>query len=246
MTHPTDRLADLVDGTLTGPDRDEVLAHVRACARCEAEVRAAGEARAALHALAAPATPPEIGDRAVAEARRAAAGGGARNPWARALPALGVAAAIVLAVALFLPRIGDEVESPVTAAGDAASAPAASATAVEVIDHDFDLADVAALAADAATAAGGSDAEGANQPFGDANTVTTRAVAPAIECITEAFRELPGTPVRLLQARFEHQAAYFAVVEAGPGGGQAADRRYVLVAAQDDCRQLQQTRVLIP
>ena len=96
------------------------------------------------------------------------------------------------------------------------------------------------------TAAGGSDAEDADHAFGGANTVTTRAVAPAIECIIEAFRELPGTPVRLLQARFEHQAAYFAVVEAGPGGGQAADRRYVLVAAQDDCRQLQQTRVLIP
>ena len=55
MTHPTDRLADLVDGTLAGPDRDEVLAHVSACARCGAEVRAAGEARAALRGLTAPA-----------------------------------------------------------------------------------------------------------------------------------------------------------------------------------------------
>jgi Putative zinc-finger len=245
MTHPTDRLADLVDGTLSGPDRDEVLAHVETCARCEAEARAAGEARAALRGLAAPAAPPVIGDRAVAEARRAAASGAARNPWARALPALGVAAAIVLAVAVFLPRIGDEAESPVTAAGDAASAPAASATAVEVIDHDFSLADVAALAADVPIAAGGSGAEDAATAFGDA-TVTTRAVTPAIECLTEAFRELPGTPVRVFQAHFEHEAAYLAVVEAGPGGGQAADRRYVLVAAQDDCRQLQQTRVLIP
>jgi hypothetical protein len=50
----------------------------------------------------------------------------------------------------------------------------------------------------------------------------------------------------VFQARYDHEAAYLAVVEAGPGGGQAADRRYVLVAAQDDCRQLQQTRVLIP
>lgn len=248
MTHPTDQLADLVDGALSGADREAVLAHVRSCARCEAEIRAAGEARAALRGLTEPVAPPVIGDRAVAEARRAAATSGGRTPWARALPALGVAAAVVLAVAVFLPRIGGDAEEASLAASSAAdvATPAASATAVEVVDEDFDAADVLALAEAMRPEDGVAAEDGALSGPVFSGSVTTRPVAPAIECLTQAFRELPGTPVRVLQARFEHEPAYFAVVEAAPGAGQAPDRRYVLVAAQDDCRLLSQTRVDLP
>ncbi|HYJ61381.1 MAG TPA: zf-HC2 domain-containing protein [Actinomycetota bacterium] len=241
MTHPTDQLVDLVDGTLTAPERDEVLAHVRACARCTAEVRAATEARRALEALATPVAPAGIGDRAVAEARRPAGTAAEGNRWTRIGPALGVAAAIVLGLALLLPSLGRDADVATEPAGDAAvPAAAPAASRVEVTDADYSLEDVRELAETGAAAA-------ADAPGGEAFAgATSRSADDVIGCLTDAFRELPGVPTRLIAARFDGEPAYFGVVEAGPGAGQDPDRRYVLVASRPDCVSISQTRVLLP
>ena len=65
MTHPEDRLADYVDGTLDLAERAAVDAHLATCSRCRGEVTAATAARSALVSLPEVAPPAGIASAAL-------------------------------------------------------------------------------------------------------------------------------------------------------------------------------------
>ncbi|MBM3773243.1 MAG: hypothetical protein FJW27_18535 [Acidimicrobiia bacterium] len=80
-THPTERLADLLDERLTGDERRLVEAHVRECPTCQEALVALSAARKALGRLPHPPMPADLEarvlrqiDQADAEGRRDPAG----------------------------------------------------------------------------------------------------------------------------------------------------------------------------
>ncbi len=247
MTHPEDLLAGYVDGSSSGPDRSTVEAHLETCGRCRAEVEAAEAARAALRGLPDPETPDLA--RAVTAAldgERSAAPGAPR--WYRYV---GFAAAAVIAVAVVvsLPKIGSGPSANRGAAETSGTGPTVgqadtlAGLTLELQQTDYDTAAVQALAGEAREAppsesAGTSSA--ASMPVGTpAQTVRAQA------CVSKAFPGFPGTPTRLIAARFEGAPAYLAVVLDGPAPGQPADTSSVWVADRASCEPLSFTTTRI-
>jgi anti-sigma factor RsiW len=255
MSHPIDALIDLVDGTSSGPERDEVLAHVRGCARCRAEVEAATAGRDAMLALDAPPVPAGLGDAAVEAARAEAAerapevrslrtgGAGAGRPprWYRAAAGAGIAAAILIVVAVALPRVGGD-DTLTTAAEDTTMGAEAGAS-FQRSDQDFAVADVQALADSTAGAAAGPGAAAVSGP-----PLETTDVAPdrALACLDDALQRFPGVRQQIIEASFEGEPAYLAVLAAGPGADQPADEITVYVVIREGCRLAHSTRSVVP
>lgn len=103
MTHPTEFLAEYVDGTLPAAERKRVDAHLDSCERCAAEVVEATKGRSALSSLPKVEVPVGVTSPVLREAREARAAGSNR---AAAAPKMrlrmgrvyGLAAASVAAV----------------------------------------------------------------------------------------------------------------------------------------------------
>ena len=157
MTHPEELLAGYVDGSLSGSDRTTVDAHLQACARCRAEVQAAGAARAALRRLPDPEAP-DLSAAVTTELQ------GVRPPvstaprWYR-YAGIAAAAVIALAVVVSLPKVGSGPSADREAAGTSGAAPTVgqadtlAGLALELQATDYDTAAVQALAGEAARVA---------------------------------------------------------------------------------------------
>ena len=178
MNHPDALLAEYVDGALAQGERAVVERHLDACERCREEVALARTARSALASVTEAPAPGDLGDAAIAEARRRAAGAPAAAPpsgrpgwyrWAGA--AAGIAAALLL-LTLVLPHVGTEPAREVAGGAVAKSAAAPPATTVEAQNINYDLAGVEALA----TSSGGQ--EGA--AFGQNTQPTQVPVAASV------------------------------------------------------------------
>ncbi|MGZ5343763.1 MAG: anti-sigma factor family protein [Actinomycetota bacterium] len=241
MTHPEELLAGYVDGSLSGSDRTTVDAHLQACARCRAEVRAAGTARAGLRRLPDPVAP-DLSAAVTAELQ------GVRPPvstaprWYR-YAGIAAAAVVALAVVVSLPKVGSGPSADREAAGTSGAAPTVgqadtlAGLALELQETDYDTAAVQALAGEASRLAPPSEAAGA----GSAASVPVGTPAQAKRaqaCVARAFPDFPGTPTRLISATFEGTPAYLAVVLEGPAPGQPADTGSVWVADHASCQPL--------
>ena len=258
MNHPDALLAEYVDGTLAEGERAVVERHLGTCERCREEVALARAARSALASVTEVPTPGDLGDAAIAEARRRAAGTPAAAPhpgrpgwyrWAGA--AAGIAAALLL-LTLVLPHIGTEPAREAAGVAAAQSAAAPPATSVEAQNVDYDLAGVEALATSyrgGAAATFGPNEKGTQVP--EATGVTTAQRIPfgdAVACLDRAFtpatgsQGLPGQLVRVIQARFRGTPAILGVYLIGPGAGQPTDIVRVLVASSRDCTILTSTQ----
>lgn len=253
MSHPVPELTDYVDGTL-GPDAHaRVAAHLQRCGACREEVSLATAARAVAAAVADPAPPAGLSDPAIAVATdtigaddpiRIDRGRTAGRRW---LAAAGVAAAIVTA-ALVLPRLGP---SPTITAesGAATDVPTFTATrTVDVIDIDVafeQLPQVAASFAASDRSTGGEAVPIAGDPLPQAAVTQhlPNALPEASACIDSAFGQTPGTPTRMIRARYQGEPAYFGIYAVGPGAGLPPERLQVLVASVRSCRPLGQSFV---
>lgn len=263
MSHPTEQLTDLVDGTLPDRERAAVLEHLRTCTRCTAEVESARAAREALRALEAPPVPARIGAAAVAEAERQVAGSPgkvashgrdarAAQRWYRVAAGAGIAAVLLLGIAVALPRLGgDAITASMPAAAEDAGgrgggAPAAAGV-LEVVDGDLNPDDLRQLAEAAKADLDPEEADTPRPVNGFASANDAAGLGPATDCLRRAFEQLfeqlPGAPVRMIQARVDGTPAYIGVFESGPGAGQPPDGIYVLVATSDDCRGLSSTHL---
>jgi Putative zinc-finger len=269
MTHPGPLLLEYVDGALDGDVRAEVEAHLRTCAACHEEVRLAAAGKRAANSLPAPTVPAGLSDAALAEAERIAAGahpevasiaaGARRRPNTQRSVGLVTAAAVVIAIALIAPNLGG---SSGSVAEQAASAPAAGAGAssaasdasqrVLAADKDFTpqqlqdattSAQQALRAEDAATTSAGSVGfAAADTAFGYfAGTPSTSTTVPeATGCLHRAFRSAEGKLVRVLVAKYNGRAAYFAIYVVAPGDGSSGELR-IDVASVDGCQILAQS-----
>src|SRR2546425_2930916 len=114
MSHPDALLAEYVDGALAEGERAVVERHLDTCERCREEVVFARAARSALASVAEAPAPGNLGEMAIAEARRRAAGSLAAEPpsgkpgWYRWVGAAAGIAAALLLLTLVLPHIGTE------------------------------------------------------------------------------------------------------------------------------------------
>lgn len=246
MTHPEDRLAGYVDGTLEQAERAAVDAHLASCERCREEIELADGARAALAALEDVPVPYGLTDRVIAEAgtrfeRR-------RVVWERLQWAGGLAAAAALVLVVVL-NVGGQPDAArqlaaTAATGAAVEAPEAAQDASasglppfqgleEQEGVEYDDAGVESLARDTARLIAGETASGAQATFAAAD----RGVA----CVTRSggpVGEPTTTLVRLIQAEYEGTPAYFALFAEGPGAGQPASTIVVWIASEDGCRLL--------
>jgi len=239
MTHPEELLAGSVDGSLTDLDRTRLDSHLETCSRCRAELEAAGAARDALRHLPDPEVP-DLAAAVVAELESAHATAPAAPRWYRYA---GIAAAAVIAVAVVvsLPKVGSGPSADRGAAGTSEAAPTLgqadtlSGLTLELQTTDYDTAAVQALAGEAARVAPPTEAAGsaASAPVG-----TPAQAERAQACVAKAFPDFPGTPTRLISARFEGTPAYLAVVLEGPAPGQPADTASVWVADRATCQLL--------
>ena len=249
MTHPTDQLADYVDGALTADERAVIEAHLVSCGRCRGEVALASAGRTALRVLPeAPA--PDLAARFSPERVAALSSPQRTRPpsWAKVVPALAAAAVVVL-IALVLPRLGSGDDDAQTVAGNAGVEAAASGEErlrLEIDDSDYDKAATEAKATTFASRlrAGRPAAEGAVDGPGAPVVATAddaaryagnAASARARRCLRLAFPEYPGRLVQIARATFEGTPAFFGTVVEGPGAGQPPDTVSVWVAAVEDC-----------
>jgi hypothetical protein len=246
MTHPEDRLADYVDGTLDLPDRAAVDAHLATCGRCRGEVTAATAARSALVAL--PEVAPPVGIASVAlEAAGATRVSRAKRPvaepprWYRFAGVAAAAAAALLLVTLVLPHIGTGGGAqPVSerAADNTSGGGPKLASALEIQDIDYDQASLTTLVASFSSAAQTSTTPSAPGPMvgaASSATGTPQQTHRALACVAKAVPAEQGTLTRLIQARFEGKPAYIAVFLDGPGAGQPADSAAVWVISTKGC-----------
>ncbi len=246
MSHPIELLVSLEDGTLTADERAVLDLHLQGCALCSREAEMAAAARASLRSLEAVPVPEGLLDGVRTQAERLRAeggstvtpiGSGARAArWQRVISVVGTAAVVVAVIAVALPRLGGSQDDPSLTAG--AYVERASAVEVEVIEQDFDLAGVGALA----TSFKAGLAEDAGSPettaLGSGSAPLagpTMDVEEATACLRTAFDELPGNPVRLIQAHYLGTPAIFGVFLIEPGADQPATEARVLIAATADC-----------
>jgi anti-sigma factor RsiW len=239
MTHPEDLLAGYVDGSAGPADRDIVDVHLRTCDRCRGEVDAAGTARSALRRLPDPETP-DIAAAVVAGLEDVDPQEATSPRWYR-FAGIAAAAVIAVAVVVSLPKIGSGPEADRDATEAAGTAPTVgeadtlAGLPLELQQTDFDTAAVQALAGQAARVAPSETAAAAS----GAGSVGTPAQAERAQaCVAGAFPNFPGTPTRLISAKFEGTPAYLAVALEGPAPGRPADTASVWVADRATCQPL--------
>ena len=240
MTHPEELLAGSVDGSLTGPDLTTLDAHLRTCARCRAEVEAAATARDALRRLSDPEAP-DLSTQVIAEIERGRTTVPAAPRWYR-YAGVAAVAVIALVVVVSLPKIGSGPSADRAAPGTSETAPTVGAATLagltlELQTTDYDTAAVQALAGEAARVAPPTESAASGSTAG-ARVGTAAQAERAQACVGKAFPDFPGTPTRLLSARFEGTPAYLAVVLEGPAPGQPADTASVWVADHATCQPL--------
>ncbi|MEX0984838.1 MAG: hypothetical protein WD096_07285 [Actinomycetota bacterium] len=246
MSHPIELLVSLEDGTLTADERAVLDLHLQGCALCSREADMAAAARTSLRSLEVVPVPEGLLDGVRTRAERlSAAGGSTVTPigsgaraarWQRIVSVAGAAAVVVAVVAVALPRLGGSRDDPSLAPG-AELTSRASAVEVEVVQQDFDLAGVGALATSFKTGfTEDASPETSDMGSGSAPVVAlAQDVEGATACLRTAFDELPGDPVRLIQARYLGTPAIFGVFLIGPGADQPATEARVLIAATADC-----------
>lgn len=251
--HPSpDLLADLVSGSLPEAERGMVRTHLASCSRCAREVAEASAAREALRHLPEAAPPPGTAERALAAAAAAPAGSGARRggpAWYRWGGIAAAAAVLVLIVTLVLPKVGGG--GSVDRAATAAVGPEAGANSlpvrIELSPANYRSASLTELAGTAAVGpAVGSAPEQTGAATPAATPGSSAQTATATACVKRAFRQVDGTLVRLIQARFEGKPAYLALYEQSPGAGQPADVVVVRVAASAGCTPLSLAQAPLP
>ena len=238
MSHPEDLLADYVDGTLDERERAVVDAHLHGCARCSAEVRQAGAARAALSELEDVPVPFGVTGPVLAEAGRRFE----RRPgvvWGRFQWAAGLAAAAALVVVVALNVGGEDARNAAApertaAAAGATGAAGAEAAAPGVIpfaglerqtDVNYDEAGIHAVAREAAGAV--LAAEDAGEPRRRSRAPSrTRRSARALRGTVSTRAGVRGPNdvlIRLIEARVRGHAGVHRRV-LGEAGRRAATR----------------------
>ncbi len=244
MTHPAeDLLTGYIDGTLGESDRAAADTHLAVCARCTKDVTRAAGARSALRAIPEVPVPEDVAIPSIAEASRRPGAPG----WHRWAGAAAAVAAAALVATLVLPKVNGSSDD--TNAGAAASAPAtrvgvqpdASQVPLEIRTADYSPDALTALAGQTAARLT-SRPQGANAPETSGTAAprvgTAEAAASATACIEMAFREVPGSLVRLIRATFQGAPAYVGFYVESPGGGQATEMLTVRVAAVHGCAPL--------
>jgi anti-sigma factor RsiW len=258
--HPTELLAEYVDGDLAPDDRVRVEAHVAGCPVCSEEVVQARLARASLSSLPRLEAPPGVD---LAVRRRAGRGPGSGRAW-RAAGIAAVAAAVVAGgvVVLTLPEDqaqqaggglggerpameGSPQAAPEAETADGADAKAAAAPGVvpvyEESNTDYGAADLHTLAqrlADRSVAvlsAGlARTAESYYEEFDPA--AFTAEIRQAIECVV---RDVPPdqlvVPFTIEAAQFEGEPAFIASFLEGPAPDQPYDRLLIWVVDRQTC-----------
>lgn len=238
MTHPLEHLAPYVDGTIAPADRAEVERHLGSCAQCRDEVGLAGAARASLRSMPEVETPTDLGAPALEAMDSRSVPPGAPR-WVRAMPFVAAAAVVVL-LAVTLPRLGGGNADSGGAAAEGAAPVSPRDLRLEVVDTDFDANSLQAEAQASADRLSSAQAPPEDAAAGSPAPSTTKVEGPArsaeaLRCLRTAFPGYPGDPVRLVQASFDGTPAYLAFVLEGPGAGQPADQMTVWVADRDDC-----------
>jgi anti-sigma factor RsiW len=261
VSHPEDLLADYVDGTLDQRARAVVDAHLLGCARCSAEVRQAGAARAALSELEDVPVPFGVTGPVLAEAGRRFE----RRPgvvWGRFQWAAGLAAAAAVVVVVVLNVGGEDARNAAAPERTAAVAGGTGAAGAEVAtpgvlpfaglerqtDVNYDEAGIHAVASEAAGAVlAAEDAGGTQAPFASTVPDSKQRTSLARDCLDQSGVRSPNDVlIRLIEARFEGTPAFIGVFSEGPGAGQAPDHIVVFVVAKDDCRILSTASQRIP
>ena len=273
MKHPgPPLLVDYVDGTLGDDMRAKVDAHLAGCATCRDDVRAARAGKKAAGSLRTPVVPAGLADAAIAEASRVA---GERHPEVEAMPegarrrpnaprwaGLATAAAVVIAIALLAPKLGESSsnnsEAAAPAVGGASSsapmgAPAEDfhrASEVVVQQKDYTDQELAAIAQQAqhvlenGAGAAQSVDEGATFSGFDAaqpTSLSTERFGPATQCLQSAFGDPQGRLVHLVYAKFNGQPAYFGVYLVSEGKGLPSNELRIDVASSGACQILVQS-----
>ena len=249
MTHPEELLAGYVDGSLSGADRTLVDAHLQTCGRCRAQIALADTGRGALRSLPDPETPDLVGSVVAAVGDLAPHARAAAAPrWYR-YGAIAAAAVIAVVIAVSLPDVGGGSSQDQRTGGSAEAAPTLGTAdtlaqlTLELQQTDYATADVQALAAEVARVPASEVAGAGSATAVPVGTVAQTARAQA--CVAKAFPEFPGTPIRLISARFEGTPAYLAVVLEGPAPDQPADTSSVWVADRATCQPLSFTTTRI-
>jgi Putative zinc-finger len=256
--HPTELLAEYVDGELAADERARVESHAAGCPACSDEVVRARLARASLTSLPEVPAPPGI---ELAVRRRAGRGPRSARAW-RAAGIAAVAAAIVAGgvVVLTLPKdgpqqaVGGGGERPAVpgspkaapeAEADGAEAQTAAVPATvpafEETDRDYAAADLRSLAqrladrSEAVLDAGLADtAERYYEEFDPA--AFTTEVRQAIECVV---RDVPPdrlvVPFTIEAARFEGEPAFIASFLQGPDPALPYDQLLIWVVDRQTC-----------
>lgn len=242
IEHPSpELLADFGSGTLTEGERGSVRAHLATCAQCAGEVADASAGRAALAGLKDVAAPAGVAERALAEAAGESSDQPSGPDWYRWGGIVAVVAAFAIVLTLVLPRIGgggsgDRAATSANAGGTTKQAP----VLIEISPTNFHSASLTKLAdhvtANAVNAPVAAEVTGAATPAAVAGTAQQTATASA--CVQQAFRQVDGNLVRLIQARFEGTKAYVALYAESPGAGQPADAITIRVASAADCTPL--------
>jgi len=261
MSHPGPLLTDYVDGTLGPEPRAEVESHLQGCATCREEVRLARAGKRAAAAVPSPAVPPDLAEQAIDEARRVArerspevaaiSSAERRRPNApRWLAAATAAAAVIIAVALIGPKLGQSqgsvAEQAAGAAGGARALPSPTAVEIQRQNYTFGGLSTTTQALRSTYASFAADAE-AGAVTAPASTLTNAPptdhtskfsidrLAPATNCLTRAFVHTEGQLVRVILARYEGQPAYFGVYLVSPGAGLAPNELRLDVASVQGC-----------
>lgn len=257
MNHPEELLADYVDGSLGDAARASVDAHLDGCPRCRDEVGLAGAARAAIRLLPQVEAPDGVASKALKEAAESKAEGPPR--YARLLP-IAAAAVLVGLLAIALPRLGsDELAAP--SAGQAGATEASDASeprAAPVVGTTDELAKLAKGGVDVQKQPVDYDDEairalvdGAamqwrgvafpNTNFGYAAEAAPSALGAAdtraaARCVfKDVLREKPSILVQLIDATYQGERAYIAVVLEGSQAGSPADAAVVWIVRKDEC-----------
>jgi Putative zinc-finger len=256
MRHPTELLADHVDGTLAERERLEVEAHLATCVQCRAEVELAGAVVPPLRAL--PEEPVPLGVTGPVLERAGQRGWSsdprlARSRSRRPIGGWALGGAVAASVVLLLAVVLREGAGGIFASGggggtvEAASSPSTSAAhraptvPLERQDRNYDQTTARALGqttrrafAQATLSSGG--AAPAAPPTPAPAAAPTVPNETAIACLRKAGATFSDSDrlVRLILARYQGQPAYLGVFLEGPPG-KRADTVVVWVVGANDC-----------